>query len=309
VPDARRASGFPCDVAVLGGCGRSGLPLAIALADRGALVSIYDVSERAVAAVSAARMPFAEPGAALMLERVVAGGRLVASADPRIVRSAEHVIVAVPEGNPRRDAGPLLPSRGRHAAAAGPAGALAEHADPWDPGALSVDVPVPLHSAVRDCAGSLRDGQILILRTAAGPGDTARLEKIVAGLGVDVDVAFCPERIADGQAMTELFAIPQIVSSRTERGRERASRLFAMLTPVQVPMLPEEAELAALFDSAWRSIRFAAASQLQAMADDRGLDFERIRRGLVFGYPRAADLPPAEVAAGRHLLRDIRQLA
>ncbi len=302
MPDARRASGFPCDVAVLGGCGRSGLPLAIALAGRGALVSIYDVSERAVAAVSAARMPFAEPGAALMLERGVAGGRLVASADPRIVRGAEHVIVAA-DGDPRRDAGPVLPSRGRHAAAAGPARALAEHADPWNPGAVGVS------RAVRDCAGSFRDGQVLILRTAAGPGDTAQLEKIVAGLGVDVDVAFCPERIADGQAMTELFAIPQIVSSRTERGRERASRLFAMLTPVQVPMLPEEAELAALFDSAWRSIRFAASSQLQAMADDRGLDFERIRRGLVFGYPRAADLPPADVSAGRHLLRDIRQLA
>ncbi len=305
MPDARRASGFPCDVAILGGCGRSGLPLAIALAGRGALVSIYDISERAVAAVSAARLPFAEPGAALMLERVVAGGRLVASADPRIVRSAEHVIVAAPEGDPQRDAGPVLPSRGRHAAAAGPAGALAEHANPTP----RCPSPLPLHGAVRDCAGSFRDGQILILRTAAGPGATAQLEKIVAGLGVDVDVAFCPERIADGQAMTELFAIPQIVSSRTERGRERASRLFAMLTPVQVPMLPEEAELAALFDSAWRPIRFAAASQLQAMADDRGLDFERIRRGLVFGYPRAADLPPADVAAGRHLLRDIRQLA
>src|SRR6202043_2740287 len=101
--------------------------------------------------------------------------------------------------------------------------------------------PLLVHGAVCDCAGSFRDGQILILRTAAGPGDTAQLEKIVADLGVDVDVAFCPERIADGQARTEPFAIRQIISSRTDRGRERASRLCAMLTPVQVPMLPEEA--------------------------------------------------------------------
>ena len=58
--DQRRASGFSCDVVVVGGCGRVGLPLAISLADRGARVAIYDVSEPAVAAGSAGRMPFAD---------------------------------------------------------------------------------------------------------------------------------------------------------------------------------------------------------------------------------------------------------
>ncbi len=37
-------------------------------------------------------------------------------------------------------------------------------------------------------------------------------------LGLDVDVAFCPERIAEGKAMVELFELPQIVAARTERG-------------------------------------------------------------------------------------------
>jgi UDP-N-acetyl-D-mannosaminuronic acid dehydrogenase len=38
---------------------------------------------------------------------------------------------------------------------------------------------------------------------------TARVEKMVAGLGVELDVAFCPERIAEGKAMTELFELPR----------------------------------------------------------------------------------------------------
>jgi UDP-N-acetyl-D-mannosaminuronate dehydrogenase len=50
-------------VVVIGGCGHVGLPLAIAFADRGARVGIYDVSEAAVATVNSGRMPFAEPGA------------------------------------------------------------------------------------------------------------------------------------------------------------------------------------------------------------------------------------------------------
>src|SRR5690349_11260518 len=80
------------DVVVIGGCGHVGLPLALAFADRGAKVGIYDVSESAVATVNAGRMPFAEPGADEVLHRALSAGRLEASADPAIVatRSEEH---------------------------------------------------------------------------------------------------------------------------------------------------------------------------------------------------------------------------
>ena len=44
-------------------------------------------------------------------------------------------------------------------------------------------------------------------------------------------------------------------------------------------MTPEEAELAKLFTNVWRYIKFATANQLYMIANDRGLDFERIGRG------------------------------
>ena len=80
---------FDLDVVVIGGCGRVGLPLAIAFADRGARVGIYDVSEAAVGTVNAGRMPFAEAGAAERLQQAVVSGRLRASADAAMVASAE----------------------------------------------------------------------------------------------------------------------------------------------------------------------------------------------------------------------------
>jgi UDP-N-acetyl-D-mannosaminuronic acid dehydrogenase len=132
---------------------------------------------------------------------------------------------------------------------------------------------------------------------------------MIAGLGVRIDVAFCPERIAEGKAMTELFELPQIISSRTPRGMNRASALFSRLTGTLVPMTPEEAELAKLFTNAWRYIKFAAANQLYMMANDQGLDFERIRQGLILDYPRAADMPGAGFAAGPCLFKDTLQLA
>jgi UDP-N-acetyl-D-mannosaminuronic acid dehydrogenase len=240
------------DVVVIGGCGHVGLPLALAFADRGANVAIYDVSESAVAAVNGGKMPFAEPGADEVLQRVLAAGRLHASADPAVVGSAEHVVVVI--GTP-----------------------VDEHLNP-DQNAIP--------RALGGCAGYLKDGQILILRSTVFPGVTALVEKMVAGLGLQIDVAFCPERIAEGKAMTELFELPQIVSSRTQTGADRAARLFSRLTDQLVQLSPEEAELAKLFTNTWRYIKFATANQLYIMANERGLDFERIRT-----CPRPASPP------------------
>ena len=163
--------------------------------------------------------------------------------------------------------------------------------------------------ALGGCAPYLRDGQLLILRSTVFPGVTALVEKMIVGLGVSIEVAFCPERIAEGKAMTELFELPQIVSARSPRGMERAAKLFGLLTDSIVELSPEEAELAKLFTNVWRYIKFATANQFYMMANDRGLDFERIRKGLSQDYPRAADMPGAGFAAGPCLFKDTMQLA
>ncbi|MEY9925981.1 UDP-N-acetyl-D-mannosaminuronic acid dehydrogenase [Catenulispora sp. GP43] len=268
-------NGFAHDVVVIGGGGHVGLPLAIALADRGASVVVYDVSAEAVEAVNSARLPFDEPGAAPVIERVVAAGALSASTDPAVVAACEHVIVVI--GTP-----------------------VDEHLNPDQ---------TAIPRALETCAPHFRDGQLLILRSTVYPGVTELVERMIARLGVAVDVAFCPERIAEGKAMTELFELPQIVSGRTERAQQRAEALFHRLTDKIVHLSPEEAELAKLFTNTWRYIKFAAVNQFYMMANDRGLDFERIRAGLTQDYPRAADMPGAGFAAGPCLFKDAMQLA
>jgi UDP-N-acetyl-D-mannosaminuronic acid dehydrogenase len=262
-------------VVVVGGCGHVGLPLAIALADRGASVTIYDVSDDAVKMVNDAVLPFDEPGAAPLLERAIAEGRLRASSDPAVVGRSETVIVVI--GTP-----------------------VDEHLNP-DPNAIP--------NALGVCSDYFRDGQLLILRSTVYPGVTALVERMIADLGVEVDVAFCPERIAEGKAMTELFSLPQIVSARDDRVRERAATIFGLLTDQIVPLEPEEAELAKLFTNTWRYIKFAAVNQFYMIANSRGLDFDKIRLALTQDYPRADDMPGAGFAAGPCLFKDTMQLA
>jgi UDP-N-acetyl-D-mannosaminuronic acid dehydrogenase len=109
--------------------------------------------------------------------------------------------------------------------------------------------------------------------------------------------------------MTELFELPQLVASRRPVGAERAAKLFGQLTDDIVYVEPEEAELAKLFTNTWRYIRFAIANQFFMIANDYGLDFERVRQAMRHNYPRAADLPGAGFAAGPCLFKDTMQLA
>ncbi|MGH2711241.1 MAG: nucleotide sugar dehydrogenase [Actinomycetota bacterium] len=266
---------FDIDVAVVGGCGRAGLPLAMAFADRGLKVAAYDIDGRAADAVNAGRMPFLEEGAEPMIRKVVGEGRLEATTSPDVLGRAEHVIVVI--GTP-----------------------VDEHLNP--------DIPA-VTSAMEALAVHLMDGQALVLRSTVYPGVTRKVEALLDSHGLDIDVSFCPERIAEGKALSELFELPQIVAARTERSLERAEKLFRNLTAEIVRLEPEEAELAKLFTNAWRYIRFAAANQFFMMANDFGLDFEHIRTALAHNYPRAADMPGAGLAAGPCLFKDTAQLA
>jgi UDP-N-acetyl-D-mannosaminuronic acid dehydrogenase len=164
-------------------------------------------------------------------------------------------------------------------------------------------------NAIELCVEHLKDGQLVVLRSTVHPGVTALTEKLLAKHNLDIDLAFCPERIAEGKAMTELFDLPQIVSARNDRALSRAEKLFRILTDEIVLVTPEEAELAKLFTNTWRYIKFAAANQFWMMANDFGLDFDRIRHAITHDYPRAADMPGPGFAAGPCLFKDTMQLA
>ena len=173
---------------------------------------------------------------------------------------------------------------------------------------LSPDIEA-VPRALAPVAQHFEDGQLLVLRSTVYPGVTRLVELRIEKLGKDIDVCFCPERIAEGRALEEVHSLPQIVSGRTSRSTERAATLFRHLSDDIVELQPEEAELAKLFTNTWRYIKFAAANQLYMIANDFGLDFERIRHAVTYNYPRAADMPGPGFAAGPCLFKDTMQIA
>jgi UDP-N-acetyl-D-mannosaminuronic acid dehydrogenase len=263
------------DLVVLGGGGHVGLPLALSFADAGARVGIYDINQQTLDRIARGEMPFLEHGAEELLGRVLASGRLELSASADMLARTEQVIVVI--GTPVDE---FL----------GPSMTIFER-------------------AVDQIAPHLRPGTLVVLRSTVYPGTTAYVERRLAERGCSADVAFCPERIAEGHALEELRSLPQIVGADSVAAADRAAALFAKLGPKTIPTSSKEAELAKLFTNTWRYMKFAVANQFLMIADQAGVDYTNVLRAIREDYPRARDLPGPGFAAGPCLFKDTMQLA
>jgi UDP-N-acetyl-D-mannosaminuronic acid dehydrogenase len=220
-------------------------------------------------------MPFREEGAQEMLERVLANGMLeVADASDSIAR-CEFLLLVI--GTPVD--GHLNPSF------------------------------QALDRVMEVGREHLRNGQVLIVRSTVYPGTSERLQRRLREASLDIGVACCPERVAQGQSLREFRSLPQIVSAFDEKTAARVKGLFARFAPETVEIAPLEAELCKLMTNAWRYVQFAAVNQFYAIANEHDVDFARVLHGCRYNYPRMAMMPGPGLTAGPCLVKDTMQLA
>ena len=154
----------------------------------------------------------------------------------------------------------------------------------------------------------INNEQLIVLRSTVYPGISSKIKDWFLEHNLTPDIAFCPERILEGKAMEELYTLPQIISSFTDKGLERARELFSLLTKDIIVLEPMEAEVTKLFTNVWRYIKFSVSNQFYMIANDYGLDFYKIYNAMTFNYPRTKDFPKAGFAAGPCLFKDSMQL-
>ena len=165
-------------VTIVGGCGHVGLPLGIVLATKaGFQVDLLDIDPVKVELVNSGAMPFMERGADELLRQVV-GKSLKATLDATCICNADAVITVV--GTP-----------------------VDRHLNPT--------VNEVYHS-IDALLDHMQDGTLLVLRSTVYPGVTKLVYERLRRLNRKVLLAFCPERIAEGNAVEELIKLPQIVS-------------------------------------------------------------------------------------------------
>jgi UDP-N-acetyl-D-mannosaminuronic acid dehydrogenase len=263
------------DVVVVGGAGHVGLPLSLTFARAGMRVGIYDIAHDQLELIGSGTMPFLESGADELLREVLQSGRLELSSSPDVLARADVVLIVI--GTP-----------------------IDEFLNP------SMTI---FERTVQQLAPHLREDALVVLRSTVYPGTSAYVAGALADRGLRVDVAFCPERIAQGHALEELLSLPQIVGADDQRAGDRADQLFARLGVETIRTTTKEAELAKLFTNTWRYMKFAVANQFFMIADAAGVDYNNVLDAVRRDYPRARDLPGPGFAAGPCLLKDTMQLA
>src|SRR4029078_5153794 len=233
------------------------------------------ISEAALDQIGAGEMPFKETGADELLPEILATGRLEMSTDAAMLNRTTQIVVVI--GTPVDEfLGPSM---------------------------------TVFEQAVEQIAPHLRDGTLVVLRSTVYPGTTADVAQHLERRGRAADVAFCPERIAEGHALAVLLTLPQSVGGEPAAAGERAEALFRRLAAKTIRTTSKEAELAKLFTNTWRYMKFAVANQFFMIADQAGVDYSNILNAIRTDYPRAADLPAPGFAAGPCLFKDTMQLA
>jgi len=265
---------FKYDVCVIGGCGRVGLPLSIAFADKGLKVIIYDIDKNRRQIVLKGIMPFLEDKCPEKLKKVI-NKTLFVTGEPHAIANSKFIVVTI--GTP-----------------------VDEHLNPHY---------ASMTSFFNKYLPYLSEKQYIILRSTVYPGTAQRIHELLKRKLPKVNVSFCPERLAEGKAIQELENLPQIISGFNKRTLIEVSKLFRILTQDIIILEPTEAELAKLFTNSWRYIQFATANQFYMLAEEYGLNYDKIFKSMTYKYPRTQGLPGPGFAAGPCLFKDTMQLS
>lgn len=261
-------------IVIIGGCGHVGLPLGVKFSLAGAKTTLIDISAKAVESVNKGQFPFVEKGGDEQLRQALSCG-LTATTDVNACTSANVVVFVT--GTP-----------------------VDEHLNPKINDVVKIfDSYVPLMSPKT----------LVVMRSTLFPGTMQHLYERITQFKWDIQLAFCPERVAQGVALDEIDSLPQIVSAFDEVSFQSARHLFASLAPEIIRLTPLEAEMCKLMANSWRYLEFAIANQFYMIAESAGVNFQRIYKAIRYNYPRAAGYKSPGFAAGPCLFKDTMQLA
>ncbi|MBB2987367.1 nucleotide sugar dehydrogenase [Terracoccus luteus] len=227
---------------VVVGQGYVGLPIALRAAETGRRVVGLDTDAATVAALNAGTSHIGDITDDELRRGLAAGYR--ATTDAGCIAEADTVVVCVPT--------PLAPEGGPDLGAVeGAARAIGSHVSP---------------------------GTLVILESTTYPGTT---EEIFAPLvltdrftvGVDLNIAFSPERIDPGNTTYGVRNTPKVVGGVTPECTRRARDFYASFIDTVVEAKgAREAEMAKLLENTFRHVNIALVNEMVRFSQELDID-------------------------------------
>jgi UDP-N-acetyl-D-mannosaminuronic acid dehydrogenase len=255
------------------GLGRIGLPVALVTADSGLVVRGVDASEVSIASLKDRKAPFEEPGLSELIEKHAGKNFLPMTWDDATTADFANVRWIVVT--------------------------IGVHVLPWpNPADLSILYSIISGLMQRD---GLK-GRTLILRTTLPVGTTCLIadhieETTDLVIGKDFNLAFIPERLVEGMAISEERSLPKIIGPVNAEALTEAKELFSHIGGGLIEMSnSDSAEFVKLIDNAWRHTRFAFANDAAVAASANGVDIIEVINAANQDYDRNSVALPGPVS-------------
>ena len=267
------------------GLGYIGLPTAAMFASHGKIVKGVDVNKNAVDAINRGEVHIVEPGLEDLVRDSVGKGQLSAAAEPT---ASDAYIIAVPT--------------------------------PFVEGENSGALPEPdtsfIEAACQSVAPVLRSKTLIILESTSPVGTTEKVRDWLAALrpdlifanpesqDVDVHIAYCPERILPGNALSELVNNDRVIGGITPACSRLAADLYK--TFVRADCLETNArtaEMVKLTENASRDVAIAFANELSIICDTLEINVRELI-ALANRHPRVEILQPGAGVGGHCIAVD-----
>lgn len=221
------------------GCGYLGAVHAACMAKLGHDVVGVDVDERKIADLSAARAPFFEPGLEDLLQEVQKTGRLAFTTDMSAVKGSEVHFVCV--GTPQKK---------------GENGADLSYVD----------------AATTALLPHLSPGDLVVGKSTVPVGTAARLSEVVKGAQSTAELAWNPEFLREGHAVSDTLTPDRLVygvldGSEDHNAVRTLDRVYAGPLEAGTPRLVTDLPTAELVKTAANSFLATKISFINAMAE------------------------------------------
>lgn len=256
------------------GLGQVGLPTALAFSDVGFDVTGHDVNQKLLKQLASGITPFEEDGLSDLLESCINKHKF--SVEPnfeKTIQKCDILIVCVPTP-------------------------LTENVRP--------DLSA-LESVCKSFSGlSLKD-KMIIIESSIPPGtfDELVLKSLKQNvLGEDFWAAFVPERLAPGQALSEIRTTPRIIGYYDEDSGNIARALYSKMITGEIYVTPVRiAEISKLVENTFRDVNVALANEIGLICERYGIDFLELQK-ICNSHPRVNLLKSGPGVGGPCLPKD-----
>jgi UDP-N-acetyl-D-mannosaminuronic acid dehydrogenase len=259
-------------IAIIGGCGHVGLPLALKFAEKKFLTYAIDINQNILKLLNNGNAPYKEKGSASLLKKFL-NKKIFFTENFKKIKLAKYIIITV--GTPLKGNNPDM-----------------SH----------------VFSVIRKSKNYISKTSSIILRSTVFPGTTRMVMHFLKKNNIFCKVSYCPERVAQGKSLSEIENLPQIVSSENENEQKKINQLFRKICKKTLYLNIEEAEYAKLFSNAWRYIKFGITNEFYMLCENASLNYNKILNAMKHNYPRNNGLPMHGFAGGPCLPKDAIQL-